>query len=522
VAWREALRPAKKQLIEPLASIFQDTNREKQPRTYATETLAEYAADQPEELFSLLAAAEPFEFPVLFDKLAVYKDKAIPLAQAELARTPPEKATEEQKERLAKRQANAAIALLRLGTPERVWPVLKQSSDLRVRSYVIHWFSPLGGQPQTIVQRFDVEPDVTIRRALLLTLGQFRDAQLPSAERQPLIEKLLALYETEPDAGLHGAAEWLLRKWGQGKRVEAVVEKLKSDERQLQPHKSTDKREWYVNTQQQTFVIVDATGPRGEFLMGSTAESDPERSADEVQHRWHIGRRFAIAAHEVTKSQFDDLRRQHPNDIVDINTTTRYVKTPDSPQVGMTWYDAAAYCNFLSEREGIAKEQWCYEPNPQGKYLAGMKAKEQFWTLTGYRLPTEAEWEYACRGGTATSRYYGSSETLLPEYAWYIANGKDRTWPVGGVKPNDLGLFDMLGNALEWCFDLYVVDRTLAKNFEDTPTTRAVADADHRVLRGGAFANIPRNVRSAYRYEHAVTPVLRSVGIGLRPVRTFP
>ena len=95
----------------------------------------------------------------------------------------------------------------------------------------------------------------------------------------------------------------------------------------------------------------------------------------------------------------------------------------------MTWYEAAAYCNWLSEQEGIPKEQWCYEPNKQGKYGAGMKAKDKFWELTGYRLPTEAEWEYACRAGTVTSRYYGLTEALLPQYAWYQANGKNRTWP---------------------------------------------------------------------------------------------
>ena len=71
---------------------------------------------------------------------------------------------------------------------------------------------------------------MTIRRALVLTLGEFTETQLPPAQRQPLIEKLLVVYENEPDAGLHGAVEWLLRKWGQGKRLEAVVEKLKSDE----------------------------------------------------------------------------------------------------------------------------------------------------------------------------------------------------------------------------------------------------------------------------------------------------
>ncbi len=72
--------------------------------------------------------------------------------------------------------------------------------------------------------------------------------------------------------------------------------------------------------------------------------------------------------------------------------------------------------------------------------------KENYLSLTGYRLPTEAEMEYACRAGAVTSRYYGETEELLAKYGWYLQNSKERTWPVGSKKPNDLGLFDMHGN----------------------------------------------------------------------------
>ena len=165
----------------------------------------------------------------------------------------------------------------------------------------------MGGDPQTIINRLDTEPDVTIRRALVLTLGEFTDTQLPAAQRQPLIEKLLAVYENEPDAGLHGAAEWLLRKWGQAERLQAVVKKLRSKEEQLQARKAADKRQWYVNMQGQTFAIVDA----GEFLMGSP-ESEPGHFSDETQHRCHIGRRFAISTTHVTKLSLHDSMPHAP------------------------------------------------------------------------------------------------------------------------------------------------------------------------------------------------------------------
>ncbi len=521
VAWREALRPVKEQLIERLALIYRDTKQKEQFRSFATETLGDYAGDRPDELFNLLAHAEQFQFPVLFDKLTSDKDKAVTLAHEELARIPLEKASEHDKELLARRQADAAVALLRLREPEKVWPVLKFSPDPRVRSYVILWLSRLGRARHPILQRLDTEPDVTIRRALMLALGNFTDTQLSLAQRQPLIEKLLMVYENEPDAGLHGAAEWLLRKWGQGERLEAVVEKLKSDEKQLQARKANGERQWYVNTQKQTFVIMHA----GEFLMESP-KSEPYRYPEVSQHRRRIGRRFAIATTEVTRDQFGRFQTARPE--IAKEQIDQWVKTGDSPQVQMTWYEAAAYCDWLSEREGLPKEQWCYERNEQGKYAVGMKAKDKFWELTGYRLPTEAEWEFACRAGTLTSRYYGMTEDLLAQYAWYQSNGQNRTWPIGSLKPNDVGLFDMLGNVWEWCFDLSVdyprkqtvLKLALDKVVGDVPSVQPVEDTQGRVLRGGAFNSRPENVSSAFRLT--TLPVYRSNLIGFRPARTYP
>jgi len=516
VAWREALRPAKGQLIKALASIYRDANQSEQFRSYATHTLADYVAELPDELFDLLADAEQFQFPLLFGKLGMHKDTAVALAHAELSKRAPEEATEDQKERLAKRQANAAVALLRLGMPEKVWPLLKFSPDPRVRSYMIHWLGPLGGDRQAIVQRFDAEPDATIRRALVLTLGEFTEAQLSAAGRQPLIEKLLTVYENEPDAGLHGAAEWLLRKWEQGNRLQAVLENLRSNEQQLQARKSNDRRQWFVNPQKQTFVIMDG----GELLLGAP-ESEPDRFPNESQHRCHIGRRFAISAHEVTKAQYRTFQVAVKGfDLANDPESAYVVRTDDSPQTKVTWYEAAHYCNWLSEQEGITSEQWCYEPNKQGVYGAGMKAKERHLDLTGYRLPTEAEWEYACRAGTVTSRYYGLGEKLLPQYAWYAASSQNRTWPVGSLKPNDLGLFDMLGNAAEWCFDRYVhYPKEADKVLEDMPTTESVDDRDRCVLRGGGFLALAGLIRSASR--HRIQPAYRLAFFGFRPARTY-
>jgi hypothetical protein len=139
----------------------------------------------------------------------------------------------------------------------------------------------------------------------------------------------------------------------------------------------------------------------------------------------------------------------------------------------------------------------------------------------GYRLPSEAEWEYACRAGATTARYFGETQGLLAEYAWYAKNSHDR-WllPVGNLKPNDLGLFDALGNANEWCQDLaisYSKDRAW---MEDEEQARAVSNSQSRVLRGGAYVYSPLYVRSASRYYPA--PTYRTNYTGFRVARTYP
>src|SRR5262245_399179 len=183
---------------------------------------------------------------------------------------------------------------------------------------------------------------------------------------------------------------------------------------------------------------------------------------------------------------------------------------PTCPIGGVVWYEAAAYCNWLSDQEGIAKDQWCYETNAKGQLV---KLKENYLRLTGYRLPTEAEWEYACRAGAVTSRYYGESEELLAKYGWYLQNSKERTWPVGGKKPNDLGLFDMHGHVYTWCQDSYKGDYPAPKDeeaVEDKEDDLRMKPKAGRVLRGGSFYSPASLVRSALRYS--LVPTSRTYG----------
>ena len=148
-----------------------------------------------------------------------------------------------------------------------------------------------------------------------------------------------------------------------------------------------------------------------------------------------------------------------------------------------------------------------------------MKIRADALGRTGYRLPTEAEWEYACRAGAGTSRYFGVNRDLLGKYAWYQATSQDHAWRCGSLKPNDLGLFDMLGNVIEWCQErppTYRPDRD--GTMLDNITTQEYVNTD-RLLRGGAFYYPPAFVRSAVR--DWLAPSLRITYFGFRLARTY-
>jgi formylglycine-generating enzyme required for sulfatase activity len=417
--------------------------------------------------------------------------------------------------------------------PGKVWPLLRRSDrpdDPRVRSYLIHRLGPLGVDAGTILRRLDEEPDVTIRRALLLSLGpeEFGKEAWTPGQKERLLGQLRELYRTADDPGLHGAAEWLLRQWGQEVWLEQTNDAWARDKGEREKRlegirhllaKGKDKTppQWYVNGQGQAMVVVP--GPV-EFLMGSLPTEDWRREV-EVQHRRRIGRSFALAAKPVTVREFRRFLRARPGlagafQGEAASLLPRYCPEADCPMIYVDWYMAAEYCNWLSQQEGIPRDQWCYETNWLGQLT---KLRANYLSVTGYRLPTEAEWEYACRAGAVTSRCYGEAEELLSQYGWYIKNAGDRTRPVGRKKPNDLGLFDMHGNVFNWCqerYRPYPGGRGVKNDIEDI---LSINKQDERSRRGGAFYYLPLVLRSAFR--DGIAPASRIDVIGFRPARTF-
>ncbi len=404
------------------------------------------------------------------------------------------------RETLARRQANAAIAALRMGDADQVWPLLKASPDPRLRTWIIHRFSSMEASPETIVQRLKVETDPSIRQALTLILG---DAE--PIDREALAPLLLAAYQSESDAGIHSAVEWVLRRWGN----EAELNEI---DRSLASEMPEGDRDWYITKHGYTMVVIP--GPV-ELRMGSPY-TEPDRSSLEQLHRKRIGRSFAIASKEVTVAQYQAFRREYPN--LGRQVLRKYTPEDNCPQVSVTWFEAAAYCRWLSEKESVGEDEYCYPPIAEIK--PGMKLPPDYLRRTGYRLPTEAEWEYACRANTITSRYYGDADRLLGDYAWYLNVSDDRTWPVAMLKPNGFGLFDMLGNVQEWCQEAEVAYApSLGFLSEDEEDTEPVNDSVQRLLRGGSFGLWPRDVRSACRGRSRT--LNRYNNTGFRIARTY-
>jgi formylglycine-generating enzyme len=240
--------------------------------------------------------------------------------------------------------------------------------------------------------------------------------------------------------------------------------------------------------------VVMVVIPAGSFEMGSRGGKEDETAVHKVTLD-----SFLMDKYEVTQAEFERLHLPNPS----------HFKGPTLPAEQITWAQAASYCNARSRDEGL---QPCYNE----------QTGECDFDADGYRLPTEAEWEYACRAGTDGDYCFGGDSPKLSEYAWFGENSAKKTHPVGKKKPNAWGLHDMHGNVAEWCNDVYSKD-----TYKTSPATnpRGPADGKENVLRGGAWKSSADAVRSSYRLGDNPgfsDACLARDAIGFRCVRKVP
>jgi formylglycine-generating enzyme required for sulfatase activity len=184
----------------------------------------------------------------------------------------------------------------------------------------------------------------------------------------------------------------------------------------------------------------------------------------------------------------------------------------------VSWFDLGRYCNWLNAREGISEDQWCYPSN----MALGQALPRDALERTGYRAPTEAEWEYVCRSGTTTIWPHGLSEARLKDYAWTPLNAGRVMHSPGMKAPNDGGMFDMLGNASEWCIGLVDLNRdpNVFRTKDDTLAFTELREGYGVDARGGSFLDPSADIRPANRSIRRI--IERLPFFGFRLARTLP
>jgi formylglycine-generating enzyme required for sulfatase activity len=208
--------------------------------------------------------------------------------------------------------------------------------------------------------------------------------------------------------------------------------------------------------------------PAGDYTMGVNDGPVDAKPAHPVKLN-----AFYMDQHEVTQEVYEK--------VIGSNPSRR--KGPKNPVEQVTWTAAVKFCNARSTQEGLTP---CYD----------LKTWACDFSANGYRLPTEAEWEYACRAGATNSYFFSDRPEELKGYAWFEVNSESKPHPVLQKKPNAWGLYDMAGNVWEWCNDFYAT-----KYYRSSPVDnpRGPAEGEKRVLRGGAWSSSAENCTSFVR-----------------------
>ena len=265
--------------------------------------------------------------------------------------------------------------------------------------------------------------------------------------------------------------------------------------------------------------MVNVAG--GTFTMGSSDNQDLNAGPP---HQVTLTQGFYIGKHEVTQKEYETVMGSLPGDL----TGNTYGKGDSYPVYYVSWYDAIVFCNKLSMLEGLTPAYSISGKTDPAEWGTVPTISDATWNsviivanTNGYRLPTEAQWEYACRAGTTTAWHSGNTDDNLGDYyAWYSGNNGSSGDPTYGTKPvgtkaaNAFGLYDMHGNVWEWCWDWY---ESYANPAQAQTDPVGASSGSRRVGRGGSWGNPAQYARSAIRA--VAYPNYRVISLGFRVVR---
>ncbi len=512
--WSDLFMPIAAKMVKPLKRRF----RSELNTSFSAVYLAKFLARDADALTSLIKTGSPSQFPPLLKALERIPD-SIHQLESELMTELPPTADIDRKDYLANGYARIAIALLTLGRTEQVMRHLSSTEDPTIRYHIIHSIANYRVDAKMlfnlILENSEIlhSSDPSPIRSLLLALGDYSPNDVEETAWRHLLE---SLYRNHPDSGIHSITEWLLREW-----LKIETDQLFLDDQER------DRSSWFVNSVD--LMMVKIRGPIL-FKMGSPL-SDPGRRIHayfkkdfEAPHWRAITRNYAIASKTLTFRQFEKMKPDYLKSVIESNLIDQQngkTLSLDSPVEAVTYADALRFCMWLTEKEGIPNAEQCFYI-PEGE--ENPIPVDDFLEKTGYRLPTDAEWEYACRAGTETIRPWGATEEYVVHYGWMENNAQNHTWPPGTLRPNAWGIFDMFGNVYEWVHGYFVAppsDTSKIDPIHDTDSiVNKLPDEDPvRAIRSQYFTHQSLDARSSFRYlSH---PDYQPLHMSLRLARTI-
>mgnify|MGYP003667325577 CR=1 FL=1 len=393
------------------------------------------------------------------------------------------------------RLQNLLAAMFKLGDRQRMAAAMQADFSEATRGAVIESFAAFELSADWLIDHLEnIDQDVMLRRSCAMALAIYPTDSISESRRDDVIAQLSHWYAESSDPGLRSAIQAISTAWDVALDVSTPIESP-GELRSLAGDR---------------MVVIQ---PDDLIWAGSPATEPGRDGSKEAQTPFQLDRRYAIATCEVTTAQFRQFRPEH-------TFASHYTPSDDCPVIGVNWFDAAKYCRWLSEQEAIPESQMCYPPIDEIK--PGMHLPHDYHKRIGYRLPTEIEWEFACRGGSSRGRWFGFDSRRLRWHAWTAENSDFKMHPVARLLPNDYGLFDMLGNAMEWCHAAYEPYPAFARApVSDPAISLTTIDKETRMAtRGGAILYQPLDARAAQRNWHSA--YLNRVYLSFRIARTMP
>lgn len=476
--WTNALSPVARQLVDPLKQILTNENEKIDRRDSAALVLNQLLANDPVDLALVAVDSSQRVFERFFGNLVKYPASRSEIIKVlnDLATTEADDIETDEKTQIAngKRKAFAAIINSRLGEFSTARTIFKTGANPEKATQFVYNCKDLRVEANQLAEQLIETQDAREWYWLVLALGQFDKSEIKSELVNKLISLMKSKYKEHPAASVHAVTGWILWAWGYNTWVDSIDKNTYKGPIESGP-------EWFT-LDGPCGPIPFVKIPTGNFQMGCSLTEDGAKPYETPIRNVDLTKPYALCAREITREEFEIFEAE--TRVRPLPPLDDFSPSPKHPVVAITWDECNEFASWL-ERKYIGKVDSL-------QISSGKEKRQQF------RLPTEAEWERACRAGTDTAFNFGSDSSLLIHHAWYFKNSNYQATEHRKLPPNQFGLFNMHGNCWEWCSDFYS-----DYNLEDTVDPIVLAESDRgRILRGGCWNLSERYCRSACRNWH--------------------